>query len=290
MNFLQINDLKKGLIQISWQRGNDIPRQYQNPVAFTDPLNREDRKELRWYLEDYVIFPYGAERYRAERLENRMAELGESLFNQVFIKGEHDPDPRSFYQEAVREGLDRCELCITSDDPVFLSIPWELIRDPTPGRGYLATSLGGLYRQRTGQKIEIHPESADKLFRILLVIARPYGKCDVPMGTVARPVLEALRPFRDRIHLEVLRPPTFDAFQKKLSEHPYDLVHFDGHGVFVPPSDKRYSQFLAGNGHLVFEKNDGSENIVNSQDLGQALSTSGVPLFVLNACQSARRR
>lgn len=41
-------------------------------------------------------------------------------------------------------------------------------------------------------------------------------------------------------------------------------------------------------GHLVFETEDGSEDIVNSQDLGQALATCKVPLFVLNACQSAQ--
>lgn len=105
-------------------------------------------------------------------------------------------------------------------------------------------------------------------------------------------MLEALRPLRKRIHPEMLRPPTFDALQKRLNARPgyYHLVHFDGHGVFVPRSSTgSLMQFgVAGDrGHLVFEKEDGTEHIVNSRDLGQVLATCRVPLFVLNACQSA---
>ncbi|MEM3554981.1 MAG: hypothetical protein QXU79_04125 [Candidatus Micrarchaeaceae archaeon] len=239
MNLLHITDLGNGHIQVSWQRGSAIPRAYPQPIPFSDPLSMEDRKELRWYPEEYLLFPYGAERRRAEQVEGKMAGWGESLFRQVFIKGTSDPDPHAFYQEAVREGLDRCELCITSEDPTFLSISWELMRDPTPGRGYLAPLLAGLYRQRTGHKIETPPEiPPGEPFRILLVIARPYGERDVPLGTVARPVLEALHPLRPHLQLEVLRPPTFDEFQKRLNARPgyYHLVHFDGHGVFARPS------------------------------------------------------
>lgn len=292
MNLLHVTDLGNGHVQVSWQRGKAIPRQYPRPIPFADPLTVESRSELRWYLEDFLQFPYGAERWRAEQIEKRMAEWGESLFKQVFAKADLDPDPRGLYQEAVREGLERCELCITSEDSAFLNIPWELIRDPTPGRGYLAPLLGGLYRHRSGQKIEVSPElSREEAFRILLVIARPYGERDIPLGTVARPVLRALGPLRPHIHLEVLRPPTFDALQKRLNARRgfYHLVHFDGHGVFARPSDGPLVQFRAieGQGHLVFEKDDGSEDIINSQDLGQVLATCKVPLFVVNACQSA---
>ena len=209
MNLLHIVDLGGGQIEVGWRRGNDIPGHY-SPLPFEDPLRVEDRGELRWYLEEYLQFPYGAEESRARRVEDKMAEWGEALFAQVFPKAEADPDPRGFYQEAVREGLEQCELCVSSEDTEFLNIPWELMRDPAPGRGYLAPSLGGLYRQRSGQAIQAPLEvSVDEPFRILLIIARPLGEKDVPLGTVARPMLEALRPLRPQVQLEVLRPPHF---------------------------------------------------------------------------------
>ena len=168
-------------------------------------------------------------------------------------------------------------------------------RNPTPGRGYLAPSLAGLYRQRAGHRVEAERgESAEGPFRILLVISRPYGERDVPLGTVARPMLEAVRPLRPRVELEVLRPPTFDALVSRLNQRRgfYHLVHFDGHGVFArPDSGGSLRQFGAaeGRGHLVFEDEAGEPHIVNSEELSQALATTHVPLFVLNACQSAAR-
>lgn len=43
---------------------------------------------------------------------------------------------------------------------------------------------------------------------------------------------------------------------------------------------------MKNHGCLIFERGDES-HCVNSQDLGQALARAKVPLFVLNACQSA---
>jgi tetratricopeptide (TPR) repeat protein len=291
MNLLQVVDLGEGKIEVGWRWGNELPR-HHSPLPFEDPLSAEDRRELRWYLEEYLQFPYGAEESHARRVEEKMAEWGEALFSQVFPKAEADPDPRGFYQEAVRSGLEQCELCVSSETTEFLNIPWELIRDPTPGRGYLAPSLGGLYRQRSGQAIQAPLEiSPDEPFRILLIIARPLGDKDIPLGTVSRPMLEALRPLRPQVQLEVLRPPTFQALVKRLEDSPgfYHLVHFDGHGVFAPLGGDAAMAYGAklGRGHLVFEKDDGTEDIINSEDLGQALATCKVPLFVLNACQSA---
>jgi len=294
MNYLQVTDLGGGQVQVAWHREGEVPRHCPEPVSFADPRGPRERGELRWYLEEYLRFPYGAERERAARVEQEMQQWGESLFAQLFTKAAFDPDPRALYQEAVREGLDQCELCISSEDPEFLNIPWELIRDPTPGRGYLAPLMGGLFRQRSGQKIDAPLRlSPEESFRILLVIARPYGERDVAFGTVARPMLEALRPLRPRVQLDLLRPPTFDALVDQLNTQRghYHLVHFDGHGVFAPAGlvGGRLAQFGQGGGHLVFEKTDGSERVVSSHDLGQALATCRVPLFVLNVCQSAGR-
>jgi hypothetical protein len=292
MNTLHITDLGNSKVQISWQSGSAVLRSCPEPIPFADPLSVEDREDLRWYLEEYLQFPYGAERFKAERVEKKMEEWGKSIFEQIFAKCDFDSDPRSLYQEAVRTGLEKCELCITSEDASFLNIPWELIYDPTPGRAYLALNLAGFYRYRTGHKIDAPSAvSRDAPFRILLVIARPYRERDVPLGLVARPMLEALRNHRAKIEVEVLRPPTFDELQRRLNERRgyYQLVHFDGHGEFAQPPDSSLTRFgvSTGAGHLVFEKEDGSPHVVSAFELGQVLASAQVPLFVLNACQSA---
>ena len=44
-----------------------------------------------------------------------------------------------------------------------------------------------------------------------MVISRPAGpERDVPFQSVARPLMELFRPHGERIHLDVLRPPTFE--------------------------------------------------------------------------------
>lgn len=92
MNTLHIKDLSNGQIQFMWQRGNSLI-QYSNSIPVSNPLNTEEKEELRWYLEDYLIYPYGFE-FRAKKVEDKMAQWGESLFNMVFTKSDEDPDPR----------------------------------------------------------------------------------------------------------------------------------------------------------------------------------------------------
>ncbi len=284
MNVLKIFDLGDGQIRISLRQGS-TDLECPHSIPFTDPITREDRKELRWYLEEYLRYPYGAEEYRAQKVEKKMKEWGESLFTRVLARCDFYHNPYEIYQEAVRDGPENCELCIISENSDFLNIPWELLRDPTPGVGYLAPLLGGFYRKHTGHKIKSLTEFTGGPFRILLVVCRPGGKQDLPLGTVARPILEALRPLRPWIHLDVLRPPTFDALVKRLNAHRgyYHLVHFDGHGT-----SGSLRQGGGEEGYLMFEKEDGTKDIISSEDLGQALANCKVSLFVLNACQSAK--
>jgi tetratricopeptide (TPR) repeat protein len=130
----------------------------------------------------------------------------------------------------------------------------------------------------------------DKL-NILLVTARPYEK-DIALKMIARPMLEALKPIRHRVHLKMLRPPSFEQLERELNAHKegfYHIVHFDGHGDFDPDSfGFQHSFGSAGQGVLVFEKADGSPDIHTAAEIAQSLTDCGVPIFVLNACKSAQ--
>ncbi len=291
MNLLELTDVGEGRLDVAWRHAGQTSR--SAPVPFTDALTAEDHESLRWYLEEYLTFPYGAEESRAQAVQEKMRTWGTALFEQIFVAPQGSPSPRDYYTLAVQHGLEQCELSVSSDDTAVLSIPWELLHDPAAGGGFLAASLGGLYRKRANIAIRGGAtERGDGPFRILLVIARPYGDRDIALGTVARPVLEALRPLRPHVEVDVLRPPTFSALEARLTSEQgrYQLVHFDGHGAFVKPSGSGQILSLGSGktGLLVFETAKHKPDKVESDRLGDLLNTAHVPLFVLNACQSAQ--
>jgi hypothetical protein len=124
---------------------------------------------------------------------------------------------------------------ITSRSPAFLSLPWELLRDPkraTP----LALDLAAMDRTLVIEGAAA-PVPPGEVLRVLMVIARPAGLKDVGYQMIARPLVDRLSAVRVRVDLDVLRPPTLEAMHKALGAaaakgEPYHILHFDGHGTF----------------------------------------------------------
>ncbi|MFN6528932.1 tetratricopeptide repeat protein [Nostoc sp. ChiSLP03a] len=262
-------------IQLSWQRGYENPR-LAPAVPFQQPFDEENAAELRWYLEDYLQFPYGIFPDNAVKIEQKLQHWGQQLFELVFRSTEKG---REFFQEATREGLDKCELGIISDNANVLNLPWELLY--SPDYQFLAPSLAGMYRSLSTQGVKAPlPPMPDDQLNILLVIARPDDEQDVNFKTIARPLLAALQPIRQRVNLKVLRPPSLKAFEAELQANKgfYHIVHFDGHGNF--DSDTQ--------GVLVFEDEQGNEQLVSAREIAQYLTDCRVPIFVLNACKSGQ--
>ncbi len=286
-NWLRINH-EGDEIRLSWQRGQESPR-FAPAVAFSHPFNQQALADLRWYLEDYLRFPYGLEPEKANKIEGQFRQWGEELFELVFRGSEK---AREFFQEATREGLKYCEVNIVSDNPRILNLPWELLY--STDYQFLAPLLAGMSRSLSQQPVRapLSLQHQEKL-NILLVIARPYGERDVGLKTIARPMLEALKPIQQQVNLKVLRPPSFEEFEKELNSHEqgyYHIVHFDGHGDFDPNSQGLQQQLNSnsGQGLLVFETTDGSPQTIEAAQIAQNLADCRVPLFVLNACKSAQ--
>jgi tetratricopeptide (TPR) repeat protein len=285
-NCLRINH-EGDSIQLSWQRGQSNPRPAPS-VTFTHRFDEQALADLRWYLEEYLRFPYGLAPDNAAKIEQKFQDWGEQLFELVFRSSEQ---ARQFFQAATYEGLNQCELVITSDSPEVLNLPWELLYSPSD-RQFLAPSLAGMSRSLSDYAVraEMGDLPQDKL-NILLVIARPYGEKDIALRTIARPLLEAISNIRQKVNLKVLRPPSFEQFERELSANRgfYHIVHFDGHGDFDPNSiGFQHTLGAAGQGLLVFEKNDGSPDIVTAAQIAQNLADCRVPIFVLNACKSGQ--
>lgn len=285
---------RNGEVGVWLQREGDL---VSNPPAFAPfacLLTDDDRKALRWYLEDYLLHPYAVWQEDGTRIAGQLDAWGEALFNAVFGEGRTGRDA---YIKA-REAEAWPELVLVSQSAGFLALPWELLKDPqrsTP----LALDLAGITRT-ISTEAKAATIAQGQTLRVLMVIARPLGEHDVGYQMIARPLLSRLAAVRGTVSLDVLRPPTLEALETRLNQaasagEPFHILHFDGHGAFgvaVPQGEGggfRPDRFDAPQvqGHLVFEKADGSEHLVPATDFALTLSRAQVPVMVFNACQSA---
>jgi tetratricopeptide (TPR) repeat protein len=240
------------------------------PLAWS--LDAEALEDLRWYLEDYLLAPFGVWEDRGPVVRGKLAGWGHEVFGSVFGDG----PARDAYQWGRDRGL---EVVFRSAVPGLLALPWELMRD---GSGPVALGAGGISRSLPVIGGAETLEVPGGRLRVLMVIARPAGTNDVGYQMVARPLLERLEAVRGEVELTVLRPPTFGALRESVRRaadagQPFHVVHFDGHGGTAA---------WAGEGVLAFELPGGGSGYVAASRVAAALVAGRVPVVVLNACQS----
>jgi hypothetical protein len=124
--------------------------------------------------------------------------------------------------------------------------------------------------------------------RMLYIISRPADTGFIDPRLTTRALLTAVDPLEGNVRLDFCRPPTLARLEKMLREaqtagDPYDVVHFDGHGTFLPELQL---------GALCFEKSDDGSgesktDLVRADRLGDLLAKQKIPLVVLEACRSA---
>jgi len=270
---------RRAQVRVSYRsREGAQPQERVTPFGFR--IDDEQRRLVQWYLEQYLVFPWGEFRERAQRVETLLQQLGAELFESTFGNRE-----TAALYEHVADDLANTRIAVHAATPEGIGLPWELLRDPRRGTyGQLATGAHSFIRSQSDLVFEPPPPSTGETFNILLVICRPVDGEDLPFQSEARRLLELVRRHRDQVRLDVLRPPTFDQLAKVLGEKPgqYQAVHFDGHGRFLEAAQ--------GQGVLAFEEEDGRTRRVTGDELGRLVAGKGVPLVVLSACQSGMTR
>jgi CHAT domain-containing protein len=272
------------------------------PITFEDPLSPADRSDLRWYLEDYPRFPFGIYPARARRIEAKMVEWGGAMFDRLFGVSQSESRGKKghdFYTIVRDKGLKNYDFEVHYQSAEVRNFPWELLYD-TESQFYLVHQFAAFARcQESSAVTTIEPHAASEQLCLLLVIARPHGARDVPYRTIARPVMTlcSQSQLRDRIRVEVLRPPTFVHFKEavtrtRMDGSPFfDVVHFDGHGEFdyglaLDGEADSFNLFKGSHGKLLFETEGGSEDWIEADELRKVLGQHRIPLMVLNACRS----
>lgn len=290
-------------VEISLE-GDGLPRETATST-FDFEVTPQDQEDLRWYLEDYLQYPFDPAPTIAARVEDRMVEIGTTLFKEVFQTSEQG---RRLWAKLYERLSDvRVEVITTVREAT--AIPWELIRDPHTDT---VLTLRARAFVRTHHDPVERPQVVDTVggaIRILLVICRPKQGDDVPFRSVASRIVKALTEnARAVFQLDVLRPPTFARLAEvlraaKQADRPYHVVHFDGHGMYAELAEtekaaawlrKLIPLMLSGpregsHGYLLFENPAVTENLelVDGGSIGKLMRETDVPVLVLNACRSA---
>jgi tetratricopeptide (TPR) repeat protein len=246
---------------------------YEFPVEGhpNSPLMRE----LRWYLEQFLDYPFHPETDHADHVLDALRAWGAQAFNALFDR-----------RDAGTWLASSTILQVRADDPHILSWPWEALYDPQAG----AFQAHQRRLERRLNRLPDPPPATDlpnERVNILLVVSRPY-KVDVRYRSIARPLIELIQSKNLPAQVDILRPPTFDQLRQHLRQHPgyYHVLHFDGHGAYSDGGHSSPHQFRASQGCLVFEDKNSGPDQKSARDLSALLHDYAVPV-VLNACQSA---
>ena len=271
-------------VALSLAAEGDVTRDTSLAIEFR--RTTEERRNLDWYLEDYLwradVLPPAHAREMADLIVSRGIELFESTF-------ERDAATRELWRR-ISDDIPDCRIEIEVARGV-VSLPWEIMRQRS-NEEPLSVRARAFVRTEpsVGSFATINP---GPVLRLLWIVARPEDGGGVTLRNVLSDVLVAAHPYGPSIEVAVLRPPTLLELERKLrtaqeAGHPYQVVHFDGHGVHIPGRSQDEGRSERGRGYLVFEDELQSSRLVTGDELGELLRRSGVPIVVLNACQSAK--
>src|SRR5882724_1332252 len=278
--------------------------------AFTAPLGPIETADLRWYLETYYLWPDKLAQQRAEGIANRLPQWGQDLY-QAALGAESARDALTTWQQASAAATAERRFSVQVDRELpegaakeaqdaageaateLLALPWELLHD---GRSWLFQGKQAVRVRRRLPNRQAQPARPTALpIRILLASPRPEKDAKgnrlgyIDHRVSARPLVEAVENLGDLARLTILQPPTYAALEQALlagdEGQPFDVVHFDGHGVY----DKRL-----GLGGLCFEDPGDADKLenrtldfVNATTLAGLVRQHRIPLVFLEACQTA---
>ncbi|MBF0283775.1 MAG: tetratricopeptide repeat protein [Magnetococcales bacterium] len=274
---------------------------------FEAPLGPIEAEELAWYLERFTRWPGEAFRGRARAVESALPRWGRALFDAALgapvaakLTEEWLRSPGAQRRFSVKVG----ELLPSGDAPPdeatqarlaasahLLGLPWELLHD---AEGYLFQGRKPTrVRRRLPNRKKRDPLFTQPPLRVLILSPRPEDEQAgyIDHRVTALPLAEALDTLGALAELTVLEKPSFPGLMAALRKaeeigKPFHVVHFDGHGVYL--RDK-------GLGALCFEAPDQDQTLVRrktaivvADDLAKELRDYRIPLFFLEACQSAQ--
>lgn len=195
-----------------------------------------------------------------------------------------------------------CQLCFDPEDVMLAQFPWELIHDKNM---HLIIGKGGISMARSLTYSD--PPSPLRIslpIRLLYIRPRPIDDTELPFDEEKDAILIGLDPLHQQGQLiwKELIPPTWDAFEECLSSNTFDVIHFDGHGMFArvcpncriphyPSIEKCVSckadmKDVQPGGYLHFEDLNHKTDRISVADMKVVVANRSTQLVVLSACAS----
>jgi hypothetical protein len=163
-------------------------------------------------LEHFLEYPFPPRTNQATNVEEALESWGREAFSVLFDSGV----ARDWMTEAKRATEFRLQ--VSADDPGILSWPWEALYDPEMG----VLAHRAQVERRLNKNLPDPPPLSAELpkdrINILLVTARPYEQ-DIHFRSISRPLVELIQKGQLPVHVDLLRPPTFDQLRKHLAAH-----------------------------------------------------------------------
>ncbi|MEI3652409.1 MAG: tetratricopeptide repeat protein [Dolichospermum lemmermannii FEM_B0920] len=272
-------------------------------IIITDPFTPQEERELEWYFEEWLVYPI-VDTVKAERAKNSVKTYGEKLFDQVF----QDKKAYSKYQQ-LKNNLSQVQIEIVSKTPEFQGLHWEALQDPDFPRPLAIDCV--MLRKSVNSAVGSVNLPTSPVINLLVVVARPDEEKDVGYRTISRPLLELIENGQLRVNVELLRPGTYQALSQHLEAKGanfYHIIHLDMHGALLtceqvekPSAVNRYlfkgrygrddlQPFDGVKAFLAFEgENQGKVDLVEASELAALLTGKGIPVCILNACQSGKQ-
>ncbi|MDB9452611.1 tetratricopeptide repeat protein [Dolichospermum circinale] len=272
-------------------------------IIITDPFTPQEERELEWYFEEWLVYPI-VDTVKAERAKNSVKIYGEKLFDQVF----QDRKAYSKYQQ-LKNNLSQVQIEIVSKTPEFQALHWEALQEPNLPRPLAVDCV--MLRKSVNSAVGSVNLPTSPVINLLVVVARPDEEKDAGYRTISRPLVELIENGQLRVNVELLRPGTYQALSQHLEAKGanfYHIIHLDMHGALLtheqvekPSAVNRYlfkgrygrddlQPFDGVKAFLAFEgENQGKVDLVEASELAALLTGKGIPVCILNACQSGKQ-
>ena len=167
-----------------WETVVRIDSGPQDHVTVSKPFSEQEEKELEWYFEEHLTFPF-TQNVRAQQAAASIATYGETLFKQVFST----PDIYADYRNMRDSGLSNLRIEIEGS-PKFHALHWEALKDPKLSQPLALQAI--IIRKNVSRQTIPASLRQSPIINLLIVTARPAGKRDVGYRTISRPLVGAL--------------------------------------------------------------------------------------------------